>query len=64
MTIGPNGSLQLIGDEYLSMTFMGDGLADTANHPSSPYFTINTVTTTTTSTTSSTTSSSTTTTTV
>lgn len=56
MTLGPNGSLQLIGDEYLSMTFMGDGLADTANHPSSPYFTINTVTTTTTSTTSSTSS--------
>lgn len=56
VTLGPNGPLQLIGDEYLSMSFAGEGLADTDNNPTSPYFTINTVTTTTTSTTSSTTS--------
>jgi len=47
-TITPNGPLQLIGDEYLSMSFSGEGLADTANNPSNPYFEITYVTTTTT----------------
>jgi len=56
VTIGPNGSLQLIGDDYLVMSFTGEGLADVANHASSPYFDIayQTTTTTTTSTTSTT----------
>lgn len=47
VTIGPNGPLQLIGDEYLSMTFSGEGLGDSENHATSPYFTIEAVTTTT-----------------
>lgn len=47
VTIGPNGPLQLIGDEYLSMTFSGEGLGDSTNHSTSPYFTIEAVTTTT-----------------
>jgi len=51
VTLGPNGPLQLIGDEYLSMSFTGEGLADTANNPSNPYFEITAVTTTTTTTT-------------
>lgn len=55
VTIGPNGPLQLIGDEYLSMTFSAEGLADTANNPTSPYFTIHNVTTTTTTSTTTTT---------
>lgn len=51
VTLGPNGPLQLIGDEYLAMSFSGEGLADTTNHSTSPYFTITSVTTTTTTTT-------------
>lgn len=47
-TLAPNGALQLIGDEWMSMTFLAEGLADTANHASSPYFTVTYVTTTTT----------------
>ena len=53
-TLGPNGPLQLIGDEYLVMSFSGEGLADVANHASSPYFDIKTNTTTTTTTTTTT----------
>lgn len=48
VTLAPGGPIQLIGDEYLSMSFSGEGLADTANHASSPYFDIHSVTTTTT----------------
>lgn len=55
VTIGPNGPLQLIGDEYLNMSFSGEGLADTANNPTSPYFDIHNVTTTTTTTSTTTT---------
>ena len=51
VTLGPNGPLQLIGDEYLVMSFSGEGLSDSANHPSSPYFDIKYITTTTTTTT-------------
>lgn len=50
-TIGPNGPIQLIGDDYAVMSFSGEGLADVANHASSPYFDIEYVTTTTTTTT-------------
>lgn len=49
--ISPNGPFQLIGNEYLTMTYMAEGLADTANHPTSPYFDYKMKTTTTTSTT-------------
>jgi len=63
-TIGPNGSMALIGDEWMVMSFTAEGLADTANHATSPYFDcvpVTTTTTTTTTTTSSTTTTSTTT---
>lgn len=55
VTLGPNGPLQLIGDEYLAMGFSGEGLSDIANNPSSPYFDIKYVTTTTTTSTTTTT---------
>lgn len=51
VTLGPNGPLQLIGDDYLVMSFAGEGLADVANHADSPYFDIKNITTTTTTTT-------------
>lgn len=54
VTLGPNGPLQLIGDEYLVMSFAGEGLSDVDNHASSPYFDIKTATTTTTTTTTTT----------
>ena len=50
VTLGPSGPLQLIGDDYLVMSFAGEGLADITNNASSPYFTIETATTTTTTT--------------
>jgi len=60
-TISPNGSLSLIGDEWMVMSFTAEGLSDSANHSSSPYFDmIPKTTTTTTTTTSSTTTTSTT----
>lgn len=40
MTLSPNGALQLIGEEWMSMSFTGEGLADKANHATSPYFTV------------------------
>lgn len=55
VTLGPNGPLQLIGDDYLVMSFAGEGLADVANFPASPYFDVKYITTTTTTTTTSTT---------
>jgi len=53
--IKPNGPFQLIGNEYLSMTYRAEGLADTAHFPASPYFDYKIKTTTTTSTTTTTT---------
>ena len=55
-TLKPGGTLSLISDEWSSMPFTGEGLDDTTNNPTSPYFTIDFVTTTTTTTTTSTTS--------
>jgi hypothetical protein len=46
--LSPGGSLNLISDEWSLMTFAGEGLADTANNPTSPYFTVTFATTTTT----------------
>ena len=46
--LSPGGALNLISDEWALMTFTGEGLADTANHASSPYFTVTFATTTTT----------------
>jgi hypothetical protein len=60
-TLGPNGAMALIGDEWQVMSFTAEGLADETNQPTSPYFTATRITTTTTSTTTSTTSSTTTT---
>jgi hypothetical protein len=58
--ITPNGAMALIGEEWMTMAFTAEGLADRVNSAASPYATITVVsTTTTTSSTSSTTSSST-----
>ena len=46
--LSPGGALNLISDEWSLMTFGGEGLADTANNPTSPYFTVSFATTTTT----------------
>jgi len=62
VALTPNGAIALIGDnEWQSMSFTGEGLADSTNQASSPYATVNRITTTTTSSTSTTTSSTTTT---
>lgn len=53
VTLTPNGALQLIGDEWMAMSYSAEGLADTVNNPTSPYFTITGTTTTTTTTTTS-----------
>lgn len=47
-TLTPNGPLQLIGDEWLVMSFQYEGLADVANNPTTPYFTTTFASTTTT----------------
>jgi len=52
-TITPNGAISLIGEEWMAMSYTAEGLADTANQASSPYFNVRAHTTTTTSTTSS-----------
>ena len=39
-TLSPAGPIQLIGEEWMIMSFSGEGLADTTNHSDSPYFTI------------------------
>ena len=36
--IKPNGAFSLIGDEYATLAFTAEGLADTDNHPLSDYF--------------------------
>lgn len=53
-TISSNGAMALIGEEWMTMSFMGEGLADVANHATSPYFDVTMVTTTTTTTTTTT----------
>lgn len=55
VTLTPNGPFSLIGDEWSTLSFSGEGLSDTVNHASSSYFDIYFVTTTSTTTTSSTT---------
>lgn len=55
MTLKPAGAMQLIGEEYLEMQYTGEGLSDSANHASSPYFDVQIVTTTSTTTTTTTT---------
>ena len=52
-TLGPNGPMQLIGQEWMMMSFRFEGLADIVNQAGSPYADITYLTTTTTTTTSS-----------
>lgn len=54
-TLAPNGAMALIGEEWMSMAFTAEGLADRATVPLSPYGTVTRATTTTTSTTTTTT---------
>lgn len=54
-TISPNGAMQLIGDEWMTMTISCEGLADAGGHPTSPYFTVDTTEPTSTTTTTTTT---------
>mgnify|MGYP001178325041 CR=1 FL=1 len=49
--LSPAGAFGLISDEWSKMSFEAEGLADAANHASSPYFTTTFETTTTTTTT-------------
>jgi len=37
-TLKPNGAMNLISEEWVSMSFTGEGLADDTNHADSPYF--------------------------
>jgi len=37
--IAPDGGISVIGDEYASMSFSGEGLSDIENHPTSRFFT-------------------------
>ena len=53
MTLTPNGALSLIGEEWMQMSYTGEGLADSDNHVDSPYYDVRWTTTTTTSTTTS-----------
>ena len=46
--ISPGGAFSLIGDEWLTLSFSAEGLADTDNHATSPYFNVAFATTTTT----------------
>lgn len=40
VTLSPNGAMPLIGEEWMSMSFQGEGLADRSLHPTSPYITV------------------------
>ena len=48
--LSPGGAFSLIGDEWSTITFSGEGLADTDGHVTSPYFSVTFATTTTTTT--------------
>jgi len=54
--VTPNGAFSLIGDEFTVLNFSGKGMADRANHASSPFFSATFDTTTSTTTTTTTTS--------
>lgn len=45
--LSPNGAFSLIGEEWSTLSFSGEGLADSDNHPSSAYFNVTFATTTT-----------------
>ena len=40
VTLSPNGAMQLIGEEWMNMSFTGEGLSDSGGHPTSPFFTV------------------------
>ena len=52
--ISPSGSASLIADEWLNLSYMGEGLSDVASHSDSPYFDVTGTTTTSTTTTTTT----------
>lgn len=53
--LSPNGAFSLIGEEYSTLSFTGEGLSDATNHPTSTFFTVTFGTTTTTTSSSTTT---------
>lgn len=53
--VRPNGAATLIGEEWMTLPHVAEGLADAANHPESPFFDVDYATTTTTSTSTTTT---------
>lgn len=53
-TLSPNGPMQLIGEEWMVMSYTFEGLADKVNHSASPYADVTYLTTTTTTTTTTT----------
>ena len=55
--IKPNGAVGLIGEEWMTLPHVAEGLADVANHPESPFFDVTGTTTTSTTTTTTTTTS-------
>lgn len=50
-TITPNGPMQLISEEWMTLSYRFEGLSDIENHPTSPHFDVTYDTTTTTTTT-------------
>lgn len=51
-TMQPNGPMQLIGEEWMAMDFLFEGISDRVNRPAtSPYFDVTRITTTTSTTT-------------
>ena len=48
--LSPDGAFSLIGDDWQAMGFSGEGLADEAQHSTSPFFNVTYATTTTTTT--------------
>lgn len=49
--LSPDGAFSLIGDDWVTLSFTGEGLDDSTNHASSPFFNVTYATTTTTTTT-------------
>jgi hypothetical protein len=54
-SIKPSGATGLITEDWRTLSFVAEGLADVANHPESPYFDVTGTTTTSTTTTTTTT---------
>lgn len=54
LTLSPRGAFNLISDDWSMLEFTGEGLADSVNHSTSPYFDVTFITTTSTTTTTTT----------